>query len=510
MAVGPLPLLPRGERPGGTFALVQLGEVARMAALLPQWRERMTSAADRQGSCLTRQRGFRTICPVADAAPSPEEAGASEAETIGRRLRRLRRERGLSQRELAGPGVSYAYISRIEAGARYPSIKAIRLLARKLGVSADHLETGRGVSPYVERAVRLSDAELAMRLEADTSGAAATFRAVLAEAEEDGDVFSRLRAQVGLGLLLARRGDYQEAVRHLGAARRSGAFSPLSRPDVYAELGRGYAALGSPHQAVSLFEECLSALTADAPGEQGLRLRFASYLSSALADAGRLKEARDVLLEVDSEDAAPIDRIRILWAAARVSSMAGDAAAALSAMQTAISLAEVSENTVDVARAHLHCSQILVLDGQHERARPHLERAERLLDREPDASDTGVLRTQQAFVAAAAGAADEALERAREAIDLLKEESALQGSAWYALGQALTLRREYDAAHEAYGTAINHLNGTGEWREAASVYRAWSNMLRAAGRDAEAFDVMEQATLLAVRYMRSGVVEAQR
>ncbi|HEY4908360.1 MAG TPA: helix-turn-helix transcriptional regulator, partial [Methylomirabilota bacterium] len=42
---------------------------------------------------------------------SPPAAG----ETIGERLKRLRLERGLSQRELAAPGVSYAYISRIEA-----------------------------------------------------------------------------------------------------------------------------------------------------------------------------------------------------------------------------------------------------------------------------------------------------------------------------------------------------------------------------------------------------------
>jgi transcriptional regulator with XRE-family HTH domain len=62
---------------------------------------------------------------------------------IGRRIRKLRVERGLSQRALASDGVSYAYISRLEAGARRPSGKALRKLARKLGVSALYLETGR-------------------------------------------------------------------------------------------------------------------------------------------------------------------------------------------------------------------------------------------------------------------------------------------------------------------------------------------------------------------------------
>jgi transcriptional regulator with XRE-family HTH domain len=63
-------------------------------------------------------------------------------ETIGTRLRRLRTARGLSQRDLSAPGVSYAYISRVEADARTPSVKAIRKLADKLGVSAAYLETG--------------------------------------------------------------------------------------------------------------------------------------------------------------------------------------------------------------------------------------------------------------------------------------------------------------------------------------------------------------------------------
>jgi transcriptional regulator with XRE-family HTH domain len=57
-------------------------------------------------------------------------------------VRRLRLERGLSQRELSCTGISYAYISRIEAGARTPSVKALRRIAGKLGVTVEHLETG--------------------------------------------------------------------------------------------------------------------------------------------------------------------------------------------------------------------------------------------------------------------------------------------------------------------------------------------------------------------------------
>lgn len=74
-------------------------------------------------------------------------------ETIGQRVRRLRLERGLSQRELREPGVSYAHVSRIEAGTRQPSLKALRTLANRLGVTALYLELGSDSvrCPHCER-----------------------------------------------------------------------------------------------------------------------------------------------------------------------------------------------------------------------------------------------------------------------------------------------------------------------------------------------------------------------
>ena len=62
--------------------------------------------------------------------------------TVGERIRQRRLELGLSQRDLAEPGVSYAYISRLEANARTPSVHALRKLAPKLQVSVHWLETG--------------------------------------------------------------------------------------------------------------------------------------------------------------------------------------------------------------------------------------------------------------------------------------------------------------------------------------------------------------------------------
>jgi len=88
-----------------------------------------------------------------------KDRGVAKRQTVGARLKRLRLERGLSQRDLSSPGISYAYISRIEAGARTPSVKALRRIAGKLGVTVEHLETGEPTP--VERGVADAGLEFA-------------------------------------------------------------------------------------------------------------------------------------------------------------------------------------------------------------------------------------------------------------------------------------------------------------------------------------------------------------
>jgi len=120
-----------------------------------------------------------------------------EREAVGPRLKRLRLERRLSQRELACPGVSYAYISRIEAGTRQPSVKALRKLARTLNVTTAYLETGSDIDDLEERELRLADAELALRL-GDAEVAEGQLRRLFEEAVAAGDQACAARARIAL------------------------------------------------------------------------------------------------------------------------------------------------------------------------------------------------------------------------------------------------------------------------------------------------------------------------
>jgi transcriptional regulator with XRE-family HTH domain len=78
---------------------------------------------------------------------------------IGDRVRTLRLNSGMSQRELAaevskdGTHCSYAYLSRIESGHRAPSESVLRGIARVFGTTAHELESGKrgGRCPHCGR-----------------------------------------------------------------------------------------------------------------------------------------------------------------------------------------------------------------------------------------------------------------------------------------------------------------------------------------------------------------------
>jgi transcriptional regulator with XRE-family HTH domain len=102
-----------------------------------------------------------------------DERFEPEPETLGKRLRRLRLERDLSQRDLESPGVSYAYISRLESETRTASVKAIRKLSEGLGVTPNYLEFGEEIDPLVRallRRIRRLERKLGIPSTTDASG----------------------------------------------------------------------------------------------------------------------------------------------------------------------------------------------------------------------------------------------------------------------------------------------------------------------------------------------------
>ena len=138
--------------------------------------------------------------------PRQKSTHVDDPRAVGARLKAAREQAGVSQRQLAFPGCSPAYISRIEAGDRIPSLQLLRELGRRLGVSEDYLATGsendggnhEGLLE-AELALRLDELELAGRLYAQAL-------------EHAGSERERAAALAGLGQLAFRRGEPRQAV----------------------------------------------------------------------------------------------------------------------------------------------------------------------------------------------------------------------------------------------------------------------------------------------------------
>jgi transcriptional regulator with XRE-family HTH domain len=426
----------------------------------------------------------------------PSETPSPTGETIGQRLKRLRLERGLSQRELAAPGVSYAYISRIEAGTRQPSVKALRKLAAKLGVTADYLESGSELDAESARELRLADLELAIRL-GDANGSEPLLQEIIAEAEAAADAPSAFRARVALAAVREEHNELAAAIELLEGAVAQDFVQPAEHVDVYSQLGRAYAAVGRTAQAVALFETCLDA-SGDSPSAEA---RYALMLSYALTDVGDVARAEQVVREAlgrvgDTED--PYMRVRLYWSMARVADAEGRPSVALSNIRKAIALLEMTEDALNLGRAHAVAARLLVERGQGGEATGHLDRAERLFGVTPTPGDLVELRIQRSRIARLDDDADAAITHAREAL-AIESMPVDRGYVLAVLGDGLALKGERTDADAAYREAVDILEAEGRLRPAANAARAWGNMLRSGGDEAQALDVLDRAAELGGR-----------
>jgi transcriptional regulator with XRE-family HTH domain len=429
------------------------------------------------------------------------DASPAAGETIGERLKRLRLEQGFSQRELAAPGVSYAYISRIEAGTRQPSVKALRRLAAKLGVSADYLETGSALDASAVRELRLSDLELAVRL-GEVEGAEAALEEALAEAETAGDRAASMRARVALAQLALESGEYESAVRLLEGAIEGETFAPVERFDIYANLGRAYAGNGRPDRAAALYQRCIDEV-ADVGGDTSLEARYAALLSYALTDMGEIARAEDVVRQAlsrvgDSSD--PYMRVRLYWSIARLAHSQGRESVALENVRKAIALLQATDDTFHLARAHVLAAEIVLGRDDDVTAERHLAAADELFGGGRTTQDLLDMTQHRSRIALLRGDGATATSLARDALALCTDSQLLErGLSLHALADALALQGDVEAASRAYEDAVALLEETGQWRSASSAARAWGRLLREHGREGDALDVLDRAAEFGTR-----------
>jgi transcriptional regulator with XRE-family HTH domain/cellobiose-specific phosphotransferase system component IIA len=420
-------------------------------------------------------------------------------ETVGERIRRLRRERGLTLRDLAVPGVSYTYLSRVESGQRTPSVRAIRQLARGLGVSAEYLESGVELSAREELDLALADLQLALRLEPDLSAELEhRFRKLIHRADAQAEEYHAARARAALGVYLAGQGRLAEAIELIEAALAYPFATPGVFTEAYGTLAASYIHVNEEQRAV---EFCERALALTPPEDTAVRLTLVTHLSAALADLGQLERAQEVLNEVAVvvREADPYSRARLHWSQARVATARGKRQLALRHMQKAIMILEGTEDTIRLARSHLVSALILLWGGRTDGAEQHLEAARALLPPHAGPEDHGQLLALEALLAAHEHRLDDALERSAGALLVLGEHGPGQAAALYARALAQARRGFLDEANADFIGALELLERAHMMREASMVAREQAKARRTAGDDAGAREALARADELAAR-----------
>jgi tetratricopeptide (TPR) repeat protein len=429
------------------------------------------------------------------------------ATAVGKRLREARERAGLSQSGLAGTACSPAYISRIEVGARVPSLQLLRQLGKRLGVSADFLATGLVAGDAAESA-RL-ETEVALRLD-DLATARKLCEAALGEEPEG---LTRSEALAGLGRIALREGRNREAIELLeeaaalslssapgssispGSSNGLGPVDAADDQELVESLARAYVSAGEPTSAIMLLERSLERCeeTGDVLGS----IRFAALLGQSLADDGDLAGAeRAVTRALDgSRDVAdPHVRARRFWAHSRRLAAEGRPAAAERFARRTLETLRTTGDSASVAEAIELLARISLERGQPGEALMLLDEVEPLIRTGGSSPGLAQYRLERARALVAVGEREEAATLATQVaaqLDALQPDS--RGRAALQLADLFRELGDRARAQEHYEQAIELAEGGAPARYLASAYRALADLLKAEGRRDEALDLLERA-----------------
>lgn len=408
---------------------------------------------------------------------------------VGRRLRDARERAGLSQRQLSFEGCSPAYISRIEAGERIPSLQLLREMGRRLGVSEDWLATGLDRDVLSEDRTLL-DAEIALRFnEIDT--AEELYGKALEAATTNAE---RARALAGVGQIAFERGDPRRAVENLEQALVLSRSEAADQPSLADTLGRAYAMLDDVEPAIRLFRQSLE--RANERKNSPEAVRFGVLLANAYIDKGEFGEAEAVLKRtVEKADNArdPVFRARIYWSLSRLHALQNEPGLAARYARKALELLELTEHTTYAARAHQLLAHVELDRGEPGEALRLLDRGLPLVEESGNKVEQALFQLEKARALVKLGRGAEATRIAQLSAELLEEASPVDaGRGYTVVAEVYELLGDRQKAIEVYEQAAALLSVSPS-RYVLEVYAKLADLLESEGRKDEALQTLKKA-----------------
>lgn len=415
--------------------------------------------------------------------------------TIGRRVQQLRADRGLTQRQLAEPAYTPAYISTLEAGRVRASDEALRHIADRLGVAFEELATGRPAHLVTALRMRLTEAQRALAT-GEAEAAAEQYTALLAEADAHGFAEERAAALLGLGHCDIDVGEIDSARRYFERAEQvlADADAPLPArvPALRGRAVSHYLA-GELRYAVYLIESTLDELNRGGLHDpDALLLLYASVIGPYM-DMGahaRAAQAAEYALALAPQAADPALVARMHRSVARTLLAEGRVAEADASLAKAAELYRQLQIRTELANCHWMRGYVYAQNGDLERAEAELREAQTMLTAKRAALYTSQVAVELADVLHRRGKSDEAAALLHEVLsDLSPERGALHSAAAHRLlGIIAEDARDTEAAEEHYVRALSLLERAGAAGDLADLCRLLGDLLRRTGRVEAALD----------------------
>lgn len=429
------------------------------------------------------------------------DSTAEDGEGTGRRLRELRRARGLKQQDLASDDVSVSYISLIESGKRSPSAAVVTLLAERLGCTTGYLLTGQDGTRTRELELRAAFADLSLHNGANGEALQA-FSEVLASAPVLPEATVR-RARLGQALALEQLGRLEAAVQALtllyedpGCVAGSAQWSRLATA-----LCRCHLALGDQALSVEIAERALRRLDQLGLEATDDHIQLGAVLVSCYRIRGDLAKARLVaerLIRIADDRGGRSAQRETYWNAALVAQSQGRIDEALALAGRARALLAEGENAHHRALlCGVYGMLLLCSDpGDPERAHQLLEESHAQLVEVGTAVEQASAQSALAVACLRLDRAPEAQQHASRALELLRGEPRRESvEARAVLAQAQFGAGESRRAQETLRAAAAQLrqlpparSSAAEWRRIADIWQQYGHVAESTAAYRQALD----------------------
>jgi tetratricopeptide (TPR) repeat protein len=393
----------------------------------------------------------------------------------------------MTQKELAEPEYTHAYVSTIESGRRRPSPVALDYFAQKLNIGLEELMTGR--SPTLEAEMELALQEARIEISAgDFEGADARYRDVRARSKRyDLPRFEARAAEIG-ALCLERQGKVEDALElYEDSLRLLEGESPATRATATAGKARCCHMLGDVHYAAYLLENLLTSLRVAGLEDPSALVRIQAPLIQVYMDLGLKKQAAAAAAEAlrlapDVSDRSNLAQMYVN--VARNHLHRGELDEAESALRRAEDLFRAMDLHREIGVAHLARGVTLSRLGEMDAAEEQLERARVVFAETRDELELANTQCELARLHRLGGKLEPARQLLGSAIEILGRKQDPNILAWaHRELAACHVDQDPDVAEKNLRVALELYERTGEIVELATTYRALGDLLHDRGDD---------------------------